>query len=221
MVFSPVLSAGNSISEKLNNIKLFLISKNTLYLENQALRLKLSENDARMANYNSVILENLNLKETLGRKNSKTNMILAAILSKPNQSPYDTLVIDAGMEQGVKEGNTVFALGNIPIGVIAKIYPHSSKVVLFSSSGEKTQAVTPPGNVYLELVGRGGGNFEMIIPADFKLARGDEIVLPGITPYVLAIAETIISDPRDSFIRALLVSPANIQELKFVEVELR
>jgi len=31
--------------------------------------------------------------------------------------------------------------------------------------------------------------------------------------------ETIISDPRDSFQKALLVSPVNIQEIKFVEVE--
>ena len=182
------------------------------------MQLKLAENEARMANYNSVILENLNLKETLGRKNSKTNMVLSAILSKPNQSSYDTLIIDVGIEQGIKEGNTVFALGNIPVGAIAKTYLHSSTVKLFSTSGEKTQAVVS-GNIYLELVGRGGGNFEMIIPADFKLVKGDEVVLPGITPYVLAITETMISDPRDSAVKALLVSPVNIQELKFVQVE--
>jgi len=70
-----------------------------------------------------------------------------------------------------------------------------------------------------ELVGRGGGNFEMTMPKNFILQKGDQVVLPGPYPYVLAIVEKIISDPRDLFTKALLVSPVNIQELKFVEVE--
>jgi len=59
----------------------------------------------------------------------------------------------------------------------------------------------------------------MILPRDFVLEKGNEVVLPGITPYVLGIVQSILSDPRDSFQKALLVSPVNIQELKFVEVE--
>jgi len=58
------------------------------------------------------------------------------------------------------------------------------------------------------------------LPRDFVLEKRTEIILPGITPYIVGIVETIISDPRDSFQKALLVSPVNIQELKFVEVEL-
>ena len=46
-----------------------------------------------------------------------------------------------------------------------------------------------------------------------------EAVLPGTTPYTVAIFEKVISDPRDSFVKALFVSPVNIQELKFVEVK--
>ena len=60
----------------------------------------------------------------------------------------------------------------------------------------------------------------MILPRDFVLEKGTEVVLPGITPYVIGIVQTIISDPRDSFQKALLSSPVNIQEIKFVEVEL-
>ena len=59
----------------------------------------------------------------------------------------------------------------------------------------------------------------MIMPRDLKLEKGDQVVLPGIIPYVVGIVETIISDPRDPFVKALLTSPVNIQELKFVEVE--
>ena len=60
----------------------------------------------------------------------------------------------------------------------------------------------------------------MIIPRDFKLLKGEQVVLPGISPKVVAVVETIISDPRDAFQKALLVAPVNIQELKFVEVQI-
>jgi len=73
----------------------------------------------------------------------------------------------------------------------------------------------------MEVAGRGGGNFEMIVPRDFTIVKGDVALLPGIFPYVLGVVEIIISDPRDPFIKALLVSPVNIQELKFVEVEIQ
>ena len=219
-VFRPILILGNNVGEKLEKAGSYFISKNSLYLENENLKSKLGKWEMRNSNYNSVLNENVSLKEILGRKNEKIPMILAAILSKPNQSLYDTLVIDAGQRQGLQIGDLVFALGNIPIGRISNIYPNSSKVILFSNPGEKTSVVVLDKNVFMEVAGRGGGNFEMILPIDFTPTKGDAVVLPGIIPYVVGVVETIISDPRDSFVKALLVSPVNIQELKFVEVEL-
>jgi cell shape-determining protein MreC len=217
-VFRPVLIVGDNIGVKFKSLGAYFSAKKTLYLENENLKSKLAEDEAKMSNYNSILSENTSLKETLARGGEGAPMILSAILGKPNQSPYDTLVIDAGAKQGLKTGEKVFALGNIPIGRIADVYQNSSKVILFSNSGEKTQAVVSGRDIFVELVGRGGNNFEMILPRDFTPTKGDEVVLPGINPYVLGIVETIISDPRDPFIKALLVSPVNIQHLKFVQV---
>ncbi len=242
-VFRPVLILGNNLGGKLGNLGSYFVSKKILYLENENLKSQLNEEKGLTENYNSILAENINLKEILGRKREEIiakNMILSAILTKPNQSLYDTLVIDAGAKQGIKTGDIVFtlghgptgeALGTVPIGRVSTVYGSSSKVTLFSSSGEKTNIVISSEsarspdtsetgkNIFMEIVGRGGGNFEMILPEDFRPAKGDQAVLPGIFPYVLGIVETIISDPRSSFVKALLVSPVNIQELKFVEVE--
>ena len=151
---------------------------------------------------------------------------MASILSKPNQSPYDTLIIDVGTNEGVTVGQRVFAEGNVPIGKIGEVYTNSAKVILFSNPGEKTEAVIggnstsgESGNVSMQLVGRGGGNFEMVLPRDFVLAVGTEIDLPGVTPYILGTVQTILSDPRDAFQKALIVSPINIQQQKFMEIE--
>lgn len=238
VIFRPVLILGNNIGESLSNANAYFYSKSSLLLENQDLKSKLSEQEVRIANYNSVLDENLKIKETLGRKQEKANIILAGILSKPNQSPYDTLVVDVGTKNGISIGQKVFALGNVPIGRIAEVYPNSAKIILYSNPGETTEIVVGRkpastssslggsallslgGDTFMQIVGRGGGNFEMILPRDFILEKGTEVVLPGIVPYIIGTVQTIISDPRDSFQKALLASPVNIQELKFVEIEL-
>jgi len=221
-VFRPVLVAGNNISEKFGGISSYFASKKSLYLENENLKNKINENVARISGYDSTLAENLYLKDILGRTSEVMDMTLALILSKPNKSPYDTLIIDAGLKQGLEVGDMVFAMGNVPIGGLSEVYESSSKVTLFSSPREKTQAVISMSNnkdIFVELVGRGGGNFEIIILQGLNLSVGDQAVLPSIRPYVLGTVETIISDPRESFTKALLVSPVNIQEIKFVQVE--
>ena len=176
-IFRPALVSGNSIGEKFNKTFSYFLSKNYLLEENENLKLKLSENEAQMSNYNSLLSENISLKEILGRKDVKTDMILSAILSKPNQSLYDTIVIDIGQRQGLQIGDTVFALGygptgealgTVPLGRVANIYANSSKVILFSNAGEETQVVLSIGHgsigeagkdIFMKVVGRGGQNF--------------------------------------------------------------
>lgn len=235
MIFHPILVLGHGIENKFQSVGAYFISKNYLYNQNQKLQSEVSFDDTRMANYNSIVSDDASLKETLGRKDPKTTMIVATILSLPNQSPYDTLLIDAGTSNGVVAGSTVFALGNVPIGRISDVYQNSAKVILFSNPGETTQAIisypntTSTGstssatsvndNNIVSVVGRGGGNFEIVIPKGVTLQVGEQAVLPGINSYVLGIVQKVISDPRNAFTKVLLTSPINMEEQKFVEVE--
>jgi len=217
-IFRPVLVVGGNIGEKFNGIGGFFSFKNTLIKENEELRNRLAESGAQMSNYNTVLEDNTKLQEILNRKSENISFILSAILAKPNTSLYDTLIIDVGTNSGVGVEDTVFALGDVPIGYVAEVSPSSSKVILFSNPEEKTEVVVGGVDVFAQIVGRGGGNFEMVMPRDFILQKGATVSLPGIAPRVVGVVETIISDPRDSFQKALLVSPVNIFELKFVQV---
>jgi cell shape-determining protein MreC len=229
-IFRPVLVGGNNAGGKLGSLGAYFVSKGSLSRENEALRLKLGELEAKILNHDALLAENEILKEIIGRQKEDRPFILAVILSKPNQTAYDTLLVDAGEKNGVKVGDMVFAMGDIPIGRVGATTPSTATIILFSSSLERTQAVisdvgrledgrpTSESSILYELVGRGGGNFEMILPRDVILEVGDQAILPGMYPYVVATVETIISDPRDSFTKALFVSPVNIQGLKFVQV---
>ena len=218
-MFRPVLNSSNMVGQKASAVSAFFRSKDSFVTENETLQRDLDAMSARLANYNSILDENIKLREILGRKKEGSNMILGAILSKPNRSPYDTLLIDVGEKHGVKVGDLVLASGAIPVGRIAEVFSKSSKVVLFSTWGESNQVVISGKDVFIDAVGRGGGNFEMILSRELTLEKGTEILLPGSDPRVLGVVESAISDPRDAFNKVLVLSPVNIQELKFVQVE--
>jgi rod shape-determining protein MreC len=221
-IFRPVMVLSNAVSSKFSGIGNFFSSKNSLIKENESLRESLTENFNQMTNYNSLVDENNQLKEILNRKqnpNMRDNMVLGAILEKPNHSAYDTIIIDIGENHGVKAGDIVFADGYVPIGRVDTAFRSTSKIVLFSTSRVVTEVIVSGQNIFMQLVGRGGGNFEMILPRDSVIEKGTEVVLPGMHPYTVAVVETTISDPRDAAAHALLVSPVNIQHLKFVQVK--
>ena len=92
-VFRPILSLGRNVGSNISNIGAIFHNRRSLMLENENLKKQITESEANRANYASVIDENNQMKEILGRKNQNTEMILASILNKPNQSPYDTLLI--------------------------------------------------------------------------------------------------------------------------------
>ena len=129
------------------------------------------------------------------------------------------MIIDIGENSGLLVGSRVFAYGNIPIGRVDTVYSDTSKVVLYSNNQEKTEVSLEGRDTFLQIVGRGGGNFEMILPRDFSITEGASVFLPGVYSYVIAKVETVISDPRDSFTKAILSSPVNINELRFVQVQ--
>lgn len=218
-IFRPVIILGGNIKETISSASTVFRSKQSLFNDNVDLKMELDKQSTFVANYNSILDENNKLKEILGRKSEKMDLILAGILAKPNHSLYGALSIDAGVNQGVAVGARVFALGNVPIGRVAEIFPNYSKIILYSNPGEKTDVVINGKDVFLQAVGRGGGNFELVLPRDLTIEKGTEVDLPGVTPYILGTVQTIISDPRDAFQKALLTSPVNVQELNFLEVE--
>lgn len=216
---TPVWKTENFISKGLYNINYFFRSKAALSDENHNLIDEISNIRLTMIDYNILKEENAQLKELLGRIPDKNNYILGNILTKPNHSPYDTIIIDVGNNLGIRGGELVYSDGNIPIGNINKVYKNSSLVTLYTNPGQRTEGFIDGTNTSVELTGRGGGNFEMIIPIELSIEKGTIIYLPGNNLEVLGTVEEIISKPSDPFKKAILSSPVNVQNLKWVEVK--
>ncbi len=193
-------------------------SKANLSEENARLREDLLQAELRAFDRDVLAIENAALKEAFGRKPEGV-FVLAKILVRPPRSLYDTLVLDIGENDGVSPGDEVYAFGSILLGRIQSVDKNSSLATLYSTAGEHFLARHATTGVDLDLVGRGGGSFEVTVARDLVLLPGDEIVSFALTPSVVATVGEVISDPRDPYQKVLLLSPANIQALSFVEIK--
>jgi cell shape-determining protein MreC len=201
-----------------DNLGYLVRTKASVFKENQELIQKNTDLQNAMLNYTILQEENDQLKAMLGRVSPNHTYVLGTILSKPNESPYDTIIIDAGSDEGIAQGMGVFANVVTPIGQISEVYPTTSVVMLYSNPGQTTEAVMDGSNAQVKLLGRGGGNFEMTIPLDLPSASGTMVLLPNSQSEVIAIVEDVISAPTDPVKKVILRSPINIESLKWVQV---
>lgn len=215
----PLWKARNSVSSNLSDSTYIVRTKKSVFAENEELNRRLIEQNLAMVDYQILKSDNEELKSLLGRIPKTHSFVLGNVLVKPSQSPYDTLIIDVGTESGIKEGDKVFANAVIPVGYVSHVYSDSALVSLYSNPGETTEVMISGSNASVELVGRGGGNFEMSVPIELDSNRGTMVLVPGANSMVIATIEDVISNPTDPVKRVILRSPVNVQQLKWVQVE--
>ena len=219
-VFDRVLSSSFKMLNSSKTIFSYLKPKYDLITENENLRLELFKAKSSLFNYEVLKNDNSALRK-ITEKRGVEKSVLAGVLRLPDQSPYDTVLIDAGADFGISSGNKVYGSPDIPIGEVKYVYANSSLVKLFSSPGETYDVFIGPHKVSGKATGRGGGNFEVILPHGVEVSVGDIVVLPGInsTPFgiVLLKEETV----GKTFIKALFKNPFSFDELRFVEVVIK
>src|SRR3989338_3963999 len=79
------------------------------------------------------------LLELLGRK-QKSDTVVAAVLTRPPQTPYDVIIIDAGSNESLAVGSEVSLPEGSILGIISEVFPKSARVKLFSASGDEINA---------------------------------------------------------------------------------
>lgn len=215
---TPVVRLTNSIGSWFSTTNAFIRSKRTLAEENTVLKNQIRE--LSIQNKERLVLEAelTDLREIYNRTDVR-NLTLAAIITKPPQSLYGTIVIDGGEEMGFVSGQTVYAYGSVPIGVIDSVSKRSATVQLFSAPNRETQVRLLPLREDVTLVGRGGGNFSVSLPQGVEVSENTTVVTKEVNPRIIATFIEVISDTRDPIQTLLFAAPVPISELSFVEVE--
>ncbi len=177
---------------------------------------ELASTTALLADRNALYAENLDLKARLGRDVGVTR-ILGGVLLRPPETPYDTLVIDAGFAEGVAMGDLVSAGGTTVVGTITDLYTHTARVTLYSAPGEKYDGLLR-GSIPIAVEGQGGGSLRAQLPSGTDVASGDTVSLPGVAGGVAATVSRVERGESESFTTVYLTLPANMWSLRFVEV---
>ena len=214
---TSILRGTHTFEQWFVNIGTTLRFKNTLVSENISLQEQITQLGARVADRDMLAQENAALKATLGRVGT-TKFTLAAVLAKPPESVYDTLVIDGGSNVGLAVGQVVYANGDTPIGTIEQVLPSSAIVSLYSSSGTKTDARLDPSNIDVTLVGRGGGTFEVQVPHDLAITPGTLAVSKELNQHIIGVLDTSDANSQDAFQTLIFSSPVNMSQRGFVQV---
>lgn len=148
-----------------------------------------------------------------------STMVLGVILSRPPRTPYDSLIIDIGEDEGLLEGDLVYAERNFVIGEVAEVYAASSIVKLFSSPDQKVDVLIGSSTTPVIAEGRGGGNFYIKIPKNINVTEGDQIVAPGIREHVFGTAEQVETDDAEAYSHVYFKLPVNIYSLHYVQIK--
>lgn len=210
-VARPFWQAENSLLKAVRSGVTFFISKERLAKENDSLKERISELEVEKLSFEPTLKENDELKAALGRGALEAG-VLVYVIRSPRFSPYDTLIVDRGESSGIKVGD-IATFAGIPVGTVAEAFGKSSKIVLFSTAGEKTPVFAGATSTELLAMGRGGGSFEIAAPRDFPARAGDQVFYPGFENAAFGIIEDIVSDPARATKTILFRSPFNISEL--------
>lgn len=194
----------------------FKYSQN-LEAENKSQKAQIALLASSNADRNILANENERLKSLLGR-NEKEKIVYATILKRPPDSPYDTLILDAGTGDGVKVGNNVIS-GNVLVGSIIESGSGYSKAKLFSSPGNIFSGMLSD-HIQIEAKGLGGGSFEVVAPIGASVSVGDALVLPAISSKIFGLVQNIEEKPTEGFKRILFSLPINPNQIDAVGIAL-
>ncbi len=181
-VMTPVFSAGSYVDKNTSSVFILFSNKRNLYNENHALIL---QNEALINRNRALSARMGTLTALIGTTTPRARGVVANVLERPRQSPYDTLIIDAGAKSGSVIGDIVIASGGIPIGTIKEVSPYVARVLLFSSPGIATTAWVGTTRIPVVLKGTGAGTFTASVPHRAGIAKSNLVFIPGAPSFAI------------------------------------
>lgn len=210
-IFTPVFQASDSIAKTSHAFLSSFSDTAKLDLQNEKL---ISEN-AALANENQALAEKI---ESISGLSADAGGIIAGIVASPPLSPYDTLVLSAGSNDGVVLGMEAFGAGNVPLGAVSSVSSDFSRITLFSSPNMAVNGWVGKNNLPLIIKGTGGGTMSASAARSANIVAGDTVFAPG--PGMLPIGSVVRADNDSSSSSVVLrIMPAlNLFSIAWIEL---
>jgi len=213
---APVWSVRSFVVENVAESAAYLKSKRSLEEENNRL-----ETQNEIIKQSAIALEvlrkeNIELRSVINREGVRPKT-LGKITSRPPASPFDTVIIDVGTSSGVKEGDIAVVSGSMALGEVARVFENGSLIRLYSTPDTTVEVQVVRSGTNVQAIGKGGGNFELVVPKETDVIEGDLVSL-GSTLFIAGEVDKVLSAESGSFKTALFRLPVNIRNVSWVEI---
>lgn len=216
IIVSPVVVTKQWFSQSASSFPQYLRNRKELIDEIALLRSDLAATGGERHTIQTLTQENDELRNLLGYEGE--SRILAGVIGRPGNLPYDSLMIDQGTRDGVLEGAPVYIGEGTVIGIVKSASPQTALVELITSPGfEATVFISGP-DIYTNAVGMGGGQLRVGVPQGIPLAEGDMVVLPSITSGIYGEISVVQSEPTQPEQYGFVSPGTPLSGIRFVSV---
>ncbi|QQR65102.1 rod shape-determining protein MreC [Candidatus Kaiserbacteria bacterium] len=199
-----------------STVPVFIRSRMELLSHTQELEQELASSQGIAATLAYITAENTELRNLLSASSSP--QIVAGVLARPPYTPYDTMVLDKGSDDGIVEYAPVYHGKGIALGYVHAIFPHMSYVTLFSSPGVESTVYIFGANLFTTAYGEGGGVVHLSVPQGIPLTKGDAVVLPSLHTGTLGTVDEIQSIATEPEQHAYVTLGVPLQSIRIVSV---
>lgn len=152
---------------------------------------------------------------------SLTGRILAGVVSRPPESPYDTFLVAAGKSEGVTPLMEAFAVdpntsGGVPIGIVSNVTAHYSQITLFSAPRITINGWIGKTAIPVTLHGTGGGTFGAVVSRSAAIGAGDIVYVSGPGMLPIGTIARVDSDPSSPAVVLRITPLINIFSIGWV-----
>lgn len=182
VIMYPVHATNVWLEESTSLVPTFIRDRQSLEAEIKDLNNQLVVSSRVGVTQQRLLEENARLRSLLGANDE--GRVLAAIIARPDELPYDLLQIDRGARHGVEVGAPVFVGKDTVIGLVLHVSEEYSFVELFTTPNfEATVFISGP-NVVATMEGRGGGVARVRVPQGIPITVGNLVHVPSVEPGV-------------------------------------
>lgn len=216
VVVSPLYSARTWFLASEAVVPRYFRDRSSFSTEIEALRAELARVSYDRAHLAVLEAENAMLRNI--STDAEQTRIIADVIRRPNETPYDTLVVHKGSNDGVVEGALVYTKETV-VGTVIRVFKESALIMLFSTPEMKSPIYIYGPDIFAHAYGMGGGVVRISVPQGIAVREGDPVTIPmadsGIYGLVSHV-ESVESNPEQY---AYVTQEPALQNIRFVAID--
>lgn len=212
----PFDSVRTWVEESGSSLPQYLRDRSALVAELEALKVRVSTEQGNANTLKKLQVENSEFRTQIGAVPEAR--VLARVIGRPNQLPYDMLMIDRGANHSVTLNAPVFLGSDQVIGFVSKVFEKTSLVTLVTTPGFVSSAYVVGPDIYTFAEGMGGGVLRVRIPQGILLQTGDLVVLPALDSGVYGDVSLVVAAPTQPEQYGYVSVDTPLQSLYYVSV---